>query len=227
MIIRSPEAVWVGADSYIGVLGGPGGTGCKIHALKNVNLVVAGVNGDSLSGFDIVEFASRAVWENGTMSDRADRIVRAAKEPLRRVILDIRRTFPRHYTSYVIGKNFTEIMFFGVENNQPTYARRWFHAEQDSKGLVHVTAGGSNCPGTDCPSGSTLTSMGDVGAIVAAGPAPTSGMPVDTITRLINIEIGDAIAMKWVRGPIDIVRVDRAGTHWETHNVECSSRANE
>jgi hypothetical protein len=172
VIIRSPEALWVGADSYIGVLGGTGGTGCKIHSLKKANLVVAGVNGDSQSGFDIVEFASRTVWEDGTMSDRADRIMRAAREPFRRVVLNIRKTFPKHCASYVIGKNFTEIMFFGMENNQPTYARRWFHAEQDSKGLVHITTGGSNCPGTDCPSGSNLTAMGDVGAIVAAGPTP-------------------------------------------------------
>ena len=195
-------------------------TACKLLVLGDVVFAasgftaLAGADGQGL--FDVRALAGQTLSQPGRLTER----VRRFDEALARELVRVRALFDvRHTTSL-----FLEVMLAGVTNGRPVFFIRRFEVTADADGQFAA----HRIDRRSCDACRNLIEvLGHDDRIVDLLEAKTAAeiqrmaQTVETARTFIRAEI--AHTPDWVGPPIDVLRLDRWGIHWEASKPECGS----
>jgi hypothetical protein len=228
--VRSPHAIWVGADSLTLQLktGARDRHSCKIYHRGKTYFSFAGPS--EVGGvFQAREVAERSIGLSQTASGARDRFVKTMIPLFERAIPVIKTGYPEFYNDAWERPDlpkflFFEVVFFGFENGSTVAEYAAFRIHRTPDGESRVLSDTEDCPGKMC---NGLTILNVLGKNQAFKPpfdwaSAFTGNPVSAIERMIRLEMDRE--PKWVGGDINIIRLDDAGARWITDNSECHGK---
>lgn len=231
-LIRTPQGVFVAADSYR-IEQGKGSVFCKIVQVNNSFIAFSGTpdidvreNNKprpdlSFHGFAI---AKQAAHTQGTMIAKANSFVRLALDPFKHSVAVIKENAPQQYRAQFLGyPQALEVVFFGMNPDQiPAFDVVDFGVSEDAKGRIVVSPSFMACPSPTCSDSAIKLSILGVNekAIVASkDPHFFTGDGATDVQRLVEIEAADRPDA--VKAPIDVMQVTALGATWIHRKRQC------
>lgn len=223
IVVRTPQVVYLGADSKTITEGQPGTDRkvCKIYQADELFFAVAGFAGDRGRGFNVPEIVARAVRNGFTIRERVKRSEEAIVEQLTAELVRLKNEASTTYEKVVKGGGGTvlALAFAGYEERATFVIISQFATRDDDPPSVLVKR--DSCPG-NCPLGVKTFFLGSYKAIARyiAGKTGEGDMePIEAIRYLIELEMKEN--PQGVGGPVDILRIDRQGPEWIQKKEEC------
>jgi hypothetical protein len=223
VVVRTPRAVYVGADSKTIIEGQPvtDRKVCKIYQADELIFAVAGFAGDRRRGFNIPEIVARAGKNASSLREWVRRSEEALAEHLTGELVRLKREAPATYEKVVKGEGapVLTLAFAGYEEEATFVIISQFATREDNPLAVFVKR--DSCPG-DCPFGVKTFFLGSSKAIARyiTGKSGEGNMePIEAIRYLIGLEIEEN--PQKVGGPVDILQIDRQGPKWIQKKGEC------
>lgn len=227
--VRSPSAIWVGADSLTLQLktGARDTHSCKIYHRGLTYFAFAGPT--EVGGvFQATDVAKKSIGLNQTVSGARNRFVKFMIPLFERAIPVIKDTYPEYYKEGwerpdVPKFVFFEVVFFGFEDGSTVVEYAAFRIQKSRDGEIRVLSNTEDCPGM-CNGPTTLRVLGKNQAFQPPfdWASAFTGNAVSAIQRMIHLEIERE--PKWVGGDINILRLDNTGARWISDNSECRGK---
>lgn len=218
--VRTPGEIIVGADSKASYAGTEyTESHCKINQVGNLFFAAAKLVGDNKDRFSVKRIASEAINKGGTISDIVTNFERLVALPLYDLSASIKNNNPDLYEGISSGGSILDILFFGIENNNPTMFYRTFNPlfppfEPSFSGMRGQVIN------DDRPAYICLGHTWPLAPHITEGPEYWKKMGlVSGVRNLIQIAIKDDPSM--VGGPITILRIDRKGGKWIEKSPQC------
>jgi len=222
VVVRTPEEIYIGADSKIMDLrdGSFNATACKIRKIDDLFFAFAGFPDIPGSQPDVVEIIQEACGRGDSIHEKVtafdEIIVRTWSQEIR----ELKEERPELYRRNLRGKTLLQIAFAGIARRKPVFYMRYLRAveQRDSPSIVLQK---KRCPG-NCSEGTAYAFLGHTGALkehMAGGTDIWDAGYAEGIRRLITLQM--EAEPEHVGPPIDILRLDRTGAEWIQKKPEC------
>lgn len=222
--IRTPEEIWIGADSKVNLLFRKevSRSACKIRQVGNLFIGYAGLAEYTKTNYDLVTVVNEACLKGGTLEGKVRAFEELIVNPLSHALKYMRRNHSKYYRQKIHGKTAVQIVFAAVEKGVPILHVRYLNVSDREGDSPAVALHKLGCPGRDCPRGEFASYLGHNAAIVQLMEKEknfwTRGY-AEGIRELIDLEI--QAEPEYVGGPVDILRLDRNGHRWIQKKEEC------
>jgi hypothetical protein len=213
----TPDRIVLGADSMVVTEGPAAFDACKIVNADGTWLAVSGLVTDSTAGFELGPLARLALGASGTMKEKLTRFADSVQTPLQRAYDGLRRDSPVEHARFASGRPVLQAIFAGQENGRPVLATVAF--VPGTGGSLELRA--SLVDGSDAR-GPRLIYAGQQDRIREYLKAHREWFAADRqeiVRSLVQLEVDGGPGL--VGGPIDIVEIDAAGTHWVQRKSGC------
>ncbi|MFZ0211464.1 MAG: hypothetical protein WAL55_02040 [Candidatus Acidiferrales bacterium] len=215
VIVRTPEQIWIGADSKVSG-GGARPTECKTRQISDVFVTTAILGQYAPTGFDVHKLASDAFRKPGSILDRAKIFERDAEPETRAAVQYIRASDPEYFK--IVSKDALEVAVAGVENGDLVLDTIVFHTVLQG-GQTELSSEIWQCPG-DCTGDSVRIYLGEHDAIedlYRTTPTIFDAPPEKLVPSLVQIEILDKPGT--VGPPISLLSLTKDGATWLQQGV--------
>ncbi|MFH0845770.1 MAG: hypothetical protein V1930_09845 [Pseudomonadota bacterium] len=222
--IRTPQEIWIGADSKVNLLlpKAVSRSGCKIRQVGNFFIGYAGLAEYTKTNYDLVTLVNEACMKGGTLEDKVRAFDGVIVNPLSHALKYIKRTHSRYYRQKIHGKAAVQIVFAAVEEGVPIIHVRYLNVSDRGGDSPSIALYKRSCPGEDCPNGEFVAYLGHNEAIVRFVEKEKNFWTIgyaEGIRELIDLEI--QAEPDYVGAPIDILRLDGKGHRWIQRKEEC------
>jgi hypothetical protein len=220
VVYRSPTQIVVAADTLLLVSKGTGFERrrmCKIRSSRGLYFAAAGLTKNSRAGYSVVSLAERACAQSRNVIDAAKRFEFFSLKPFETIARRYQRKSPEFYRVQIKEKpEPLQVVFMGIDRGVPTFALVTF-TTSETKGLVSVTPHVKVCPGVQCPTGETVTILGENVNADRATHEPSFFRevrhdPQSMLHRLVQIEA--TADPSRVAAPFDILTISTTGSEW-------------
>jgi phage terminase large subunit-like protein len=223
VVYRSPTQIVVGADTLLLVSKGAGFDRrrmCKIRSSRGIYFAAAGLTKNARAGYSVVSLAERACASSRNVIDAAKRFELLSLKPFETIARRYQRKSPEFYRAQIKEKpEPLQVVFMGIDRDVPTFALVTF-TTSETKGLVSVTPHIKVCPGVECPTGETVTILGEnINADRATHDRSffreLRHDPQSMLHRLVEMEA--TADPSRVSAPFDILTISARGSEWDEH----------
>jgi hypothetical protein len=221
LVFRTPDQLILVADSKPTFRGEPGPNAvCKITPARSGFLAIAGLEHDTLRGFDSRAAAAKALESSGSFLFRVAGAEVLAQRASEVEMARLKVEDPDAYRfSVKNGGSIFDLVIASVEGGIPLLAIRRFHINEAS-GSVE-TAVAIDCPG-NCPGGRYF------GYLEPAGGEAEKFLTMNSTPRL-NVDVLRDLVLKQIIAtpnevgpPIEILNLDHTGARWIENDLGCS-----
>jgi hypothetical protein len=221
VMIRTARHIVVAADSLWSYQRGeqelPPRIGCKVRRVGNIYFTGSSTNVD---GRQMEHLALQAMMTSRSAAGAADRFVLASGElAARTAALEKDSVIDRCWR-----RACAEAIFFSMEEGVPTIVEIRLEQLGESRGSLKLKPHKFSCPG-HCPDRlRTVLLFGRKQYIDKIAQKKTKSVQSDENTARKLVEIEKSAEPQYVGGPIDVLTLDAAGSHWNpVRGGACSS----
>lgn len=220
VVYRSRNRIVIAADTLLLVKKADGYQrlrACKIRRSRDIYFAAAGFTKNSAAGYSAYGFAERAAGESFGVAEAAERFERLGLKPFETIVRRYKDKSPEFYRTQIKRKpEPLQVVFMGVDRGVPAFALITF-TTSESRGVVSVASHIKVCPGSECPTGETVTILGENAAADQATRElsffrETERDPPAMLHRLMVIEA--AADPSRVAAPFDILTLSSRGSVW-------------
>jgi hypothetical protein len=190
---------------------------CKIRRSRDIYFAAAGFTKNSAAGYSAYGFAERAAGTSFGVIEAAERFERLSLRQFETIVRRYKGKSPEFYRTQIKRKpEPLQVVFMGIDRGVPTFALVTF-TTSESGGVVSVASHIKVCPGAECPTGETVTILGEnAGADRATHERSffreIERDPPAMLHRLVEIEAAADPAR--VAAPFDILTISDEGSEW-------------
>jgi len=225
VIVRSPEEIVIAADSKRSDPADPTRhrEECKIIRLQSFVYVTTGLVEEENTGLNVPLLAIEVSKTNQKLSRKVEELEQRVSDDLLKTHGEIRLNNPRLYERVSESISGTNIIIAGLESGVPRLFERMFNIVWTRNTDVEVRIWKRDCPnGINCDREEGFSAYGQTDAIrlfLANKATFWEAGFVEGARKLVELEIADK--PEQVGPPIDIVRIDKRGSHWIQRKAQC------
>ncbi len=221
--IRTPEEIWIGADSKVTNVHNKSITKsvCKIKQVGRLFYAFAGFSNYTGSSYDLVSIVNKACRNNLSLSGKVKTFEKLIVPPLSKALKRIQINRPSYFAEEIQDKAVIQIVFAGIENGEPSFFVRNIRVEDNDGNSPTITINEVSCPG-DCEGGEMVVYLGHTEAIESFLETKDSFWEIGYaagIRELITIQI--EAEPDDVGPPIDMLRISNRGAKWIQKKPRC------
>ncbi len=220
-LLRTPEAIYVAADSKLSWLDTTGaeGTTCKIRRIGTTWYVMGGVYKFTATGYDAPALANLALRATGTVADKARDFESRALPAVKSLLEHIGDKQQQLDSWDEVAAIPLTVFVFGFERGAASVSSREFARTAASGQAPTVTVQRRDF-GPDMRETVWLASPSSLsGGFVSEYPSWESMDPSTRVKAFVEFAIRKRPGT--TGAPIDVIRIDKDGHRWVRRKTEC------